>query len=254
MYFNVPGCILKPSFAVYDTMRRMTCPLITINMGLTVGMGSLLCAVGTSGQRYAFPNARFLMSKTGLEDGLEGQAVGLGLAVKEVMRDNDKVVGELARLCGHAQEKIADDLRRDFYLTAGEAAAYGLIDRVLTPSQPVKMAKHRGVDDDKINFGHFTESRPVMTGPTDTLVPLREDNEEEFDESIADQMTQMGYDPANPLESNKQRKAQKNVNRFANARCRPPGLKKPPKKPEAPGGGAGDSDDGKDKYKNSGWG
>eukprot|EP01041_Mallomonas_annulata_P010189 gene10189-21235_t len=49
MYFNVPGAILKPSFAVYDVMRRMSCPLITINMGLTVGMGSLLCAVGTKG-------------------------------------------------------------------------------------------------------------------------------------------------------------------------------------------------------------
>ena len=69
LYFNVPGCIIKPSFAVYDTMRRMTCPLRTINAGLTVGMGALLCAVGTPGERYALPNSRFLVGRTGLEDG-----------------------------------------------------------------------------------------------------------------------------------------------------------------------------------------
>ena len=59
LYFNVPGCIIKPSFAVFDTMRRMKCPLRTINAGLTVGMGALLCAVGTPGERYALPNSRF---------------------------------------------------------------------------------------------------------------------------------------------------------------------------------------------------
>eukprot|EP00607_Mallomonas_marina_P010930 CAMPEP_0182424148 /NCGR_PEP_ID=MMETSP1167-20130531/10305_1 /TAXON_ID=2988 /ORGANISM="Mallomonas Sp, Strain CCMP3275" /LENGTH=337 /DNA_ID=CAMNT_0024603721 /DNA_START=184 /DNA_END=1197 /DNA_ORIENTATION=- len=258
MYFNVPGAILKPSFAVYDTMRRMTCPLVTINMGLTVGMGSLLCAVGTKGQRYAFPNARFLMSKTGLEDGLEGQAVGLGHAVREVMRDNEKVVGEFARLCGHAQVKVEEDLRRDFYLTAGEAAAYGVIDMVLRPSQPVKMSKYRGVDDAKVYFGHFSEARPLMTGPNDKIVQLRSDNEDEYDENIADQMAEMGYDPKNPLKSNKDRKARKNEARFANSRLRPPGVgRRKPKKPKSgdgEGGGGDDTDSGGNKYRNSGWG
>eukprot|EP01041_Mallomonas_annulata_P010188 gene10188-21234_t len=154
------------------------------------------------------------MSRTGLEDGLEGQAVGLGLAVKEVMKDNSKVV------------KIEEDLKRDFYLTAAEAVAYGVVDAVLKPPQPVKMARFRGIDDDNVQYGHFCESKPLMTGPTDKLVQLRADNEEEFDESMVEQMKEQGYDPANPLQSNKDRKAAKNVNRFANSRCRPPGLKK----------------------------
>lgn len=84
MYFNVPGAISKPSLAVFDVMRRMKCPLITINTGLTVGLGALLCAVGTSGNRFAFPNSRFLMSKSGMEDGSEGQASDIRLQVMEV--------------------------------------------------------------------------------------------------------------------------------------------------------------------------
>ena len=84
LYFNVPGAMSKPSLAVFDVMRRMKCPLITINTGLTVGMGALLCAVGSQGNRYAFPNSRFLISKSGLEDGTEGQASDVRLQVMEV--------------------------------------------------------------------------------------------------------------------------------------------------------------------------
>merc|ERR1712146_628633 len=117
LYFNVPGCIIKPSFAVYDTMRRMTCPLRTVNAGLTVGMGALLCALGTPGERYSLPNRRFLIGKTGLEDAFQGQSVEIAAAVRDVMGDNVKFAGELARLTGNPLEKINNDLRRDFYLT-----------------------------------------------------------------------------------------------------------------------------------------
>ena len=130
MYFNVPGAISKPALAVYDVMRRMTCPLHTVNIGLTVGTGALLCSVGTSGHRMALPNSRFLMSRTGMEDGFQGQSIEISLAVSEVMQDNIKVQEELAKLCGQPLVKIQADMKRDFYLTAAEAVAYGLIDKV----------------------------------------------------------------------------------------------------------------------------
>ena len=130
MYFNVPGAISKPALAVYDVMRRMTCPLHTVNIGLTVGTGALLCSVGTTGHRTALPNSRFLMSRTGMEDGFQGQSVEISLAVSEVMQDNIKVQEELAKLCGQPLVKIQADMKRDFYLTAAEAVAYGLIDKV----------------------------------------------------------------------------------------------------------------------------
>jgi ATP-dependent Clp protease, protease subunit len=135
LYFNVPGSMIKPALAVYDVMRRMTCPIITINIGLTVGMGAILCSAGTPGQRYCFPNARFLMSRTGLEDGIEGQAVELSTAVKEVLKDNKKILRDFAVITKQSYSKIEQDLQRDFYLTAPEAAAYGVIDKVMIPHQ-----------------------------------------------------------------------------------------------------------------------
>ena len=187
LYFNVPGCIIKPSLAVYDVMRRMTCPLVTVNMGLTVGMGCLLCAVGSPGSRYALPNSRFLMSRVGLEDGFQGQASDIGLMVADVMQDNRKMTSEMARLCGVPLEKMQTDLKRDFYLTAAEAAAYGLVDRVMVPASPVKMMRFRGDDDDVVNFGHFSEVRLVKSGPLDKVVQYAE--QEEFDRKAAEEMS-----------------------------------------------------------------
>jgi ATP-dependent Clp endopeptidase proteolytic subunit ClpP len=96
MYFNVPGAMNKPSLAVFDIMSRMKCPIITVNTGLTVGMGALLCAAGTRGKRFAMPNARFLMSRSGMDDGIEGQAVDIHLQVMEVRQ-------YACRLCTAAQ-------------------------------------------------------------------------------------------------------------------------------------------------------
>jgi len=249
LYFNVPGCIIRPSLAVFDVMRRMTCPLITINAGLTVGMGALLCAVGTSGQRYALPNSRFLMSKTGLEDGQQGQAVEISLAVEQVMKDNVKATGELARLCGVPLIKLQQDLQRDFYLTAAEAAAYGVIDKVMVPAQPVKMMRYRGEDDDVINFGHFSEVRKVKSGPLDVVVPYSPEKEDQFDEYAASEMAKKGFqgrksDRPDP----RSLKNGGGASRFANSRCRPPGANKPfvPKKPSD---GTGDENP----FKNTGW-
>ena len=84
MYFNVPGASIKPALAVFDIMMRMKCPIITINMGLTCGMGAVLCAAGTPGERWAMPNARFLMAKGGIEDAIQGQASTIHIYVKQV--------------------------------------------------------------------------------------------------------------------------------------------------------------------------
>lgn len=72
---------------------------------------------------YAFPNARFLMSRTGLEDGIEGQAVELAVAVKEVLKDNKKILRDLAVITKQSYSKIEQDFQRDFYLTAPEVKA-----------------------------------------------------------------------------------------------------------------------------------
>jgi ATP-dependent Clp protease protease subunit len=247
LYFNVPGAIMKPSLAVFDVMRRMTCPLITINMGLSVGMGAVLCAVGSQGQRFAMPNSRFLMSRTGLEDGIQGQSVDLSLAVSEVMKDNKKVIGELSKLCGQPLVKLENDFKRDFYLTAAEAAAYGIIDKVMLPAQPVKIMRYRGEDDDVVTFGHFSESRKVKAGPADVVVPYKDAN---FDEYAAGEMKKKGMKGSDRIDPRTLRNGG-GANRFANSRCKPPGQNKPVVPPKGPDDKLDEFD--KNPFKNTGW-
>mmetsp|Transcript_24991 Transcript_24991/g.55452 ORF Transcript_24991/g.55452 Transcript_24991/m.55452 type:complete len:349 (+) Transcript_24991:55-1101(+) len=251
LYFNVPGAQTKPSLAVYDVMQRMTCPIITINAGLTVGFGALLCAMGTPGRRFAFPNSRFLMGKGGLEGGIGGQASDVRLQVMDVLKDNEKLVSALARLCSQPIEKIQFDMKRDYYLTSAEAAAYGVVDMVLTPPQPIKMMCYRGSDDDVVGFGHFAEARKVKTGPRD-IIPVKSPlDSDQFDDFAAAEMSKKGFNGRpNPA-------ALKNgggVNRFANSRCKPPGAGKAfvPKTPKPPGGDVTDEFD-ENPFKNTGW-
>lgn len=243
LYFNVPGSIMKPALAVFDVIKRLKCPIITINMGLTVGMGAALCALGSKGNRYAFPNARFLMAKTGFEDAIEGQAVDVALAVQELMKDNAKVITELAMITRQSVVKVNEDMKRDFYLTAPEAAAYGIIDKVLLPNQPIKVKLYRGSDDDVVGFGHFSESRKVKAGANDVSVRSGA-TDEEFDEYAAKEIKRKsGQMPGG------------GGGRFANSRCRPPGYDKP----SGTGNGAGRNGKGgtaytnEEKFKNSGF-
>ena len=135
IYFNVPGALMKPSLAIFDTITSLNCPVSTVNLGLATGMGAFLCGAGTKGKRYALPNARFLMQRTGLDDPYRGQASDIGLIVQENLRDNDRTEKALARMTGQSIQKINADMDRDFYLSAEEAVEYGLIDEVLYPSK-----------------------------------------------------------------------------------------------------------------------
>jgi len=133
IYFNVPGALMKPCLAVYDTLQTMECPVTTVNLGLATGMGAFLCGAGTKGRRFALPNARYLMQRTGLDDPYQGQASDIGLIVRENMRDNARVEKALVMMTGQPIETIHRDMSRDFYLSAHEAVSYGLIDKVLIP-------------------------------------------------------------------------------------------------------------------------
>ena len=133
IYFNVPGALMKPCLAVYDTLQTLECPVTTVNLGLATGMGAFLCGAGTKGCRYALPNARFLMQRTGLDDPFQGQASDIGLVVRENLRDNDRMEKALVKMTGNSIDVIQQDMKRDFYLSAHEAVQYGLIDKVLIP-------------------------------------------------------------------------------------------------------------------------
>ena len=157
IYFNVPGALMKPCLAIFDTIQSLSCPVSTVNLGLATGMGAFLCGAGTKGMRYALPNARFLMQRTGLDDPYQGQATDIGLIVQENKRDNDRMERALAIITGQSVETIKSDLKRDFYLSADEAVKYGLIDSVLVP-QPKSMAQYSG--DIGINMDPYGKPPP----------------------------------------------------------------------------------------------
>lgn len=97
-------------------------------------MGAFLCGGGTKGRRFAMPNSRFLLQRTGINKAFRGQATDIALEVKNVKLWNDRMEKELSSMTGQKLEQIQEDLKRDFYLTSDEAVQYGLIDAVLLPS------------------------------------------------------------------------------------------------------------------------
>jgi len=160
IYFNVAGCLLYPGLAVFDTIRDLqsTTTVNTLNIGLAVGMGAILC--GTGDLRMALPNARYLLQKTGKEDPVSGQAIDVALEVAQCAKANDRLSIELSKLTGQPLPKIEKDLERDFYLDAAEAVQYGLIDQVLLPKR--KEPRKRHYSDLPDSFGMPTTFKEVI--------------------------------------------------------------------------------------------
>lgn len=137
LYFNVPGADLRPALAVYDLIEqtRQNCEITTVNLGLCAGMGAFLAGSGTKGKRCAMPNSRFLLHRTGMEQGFRGQASDIGLEVANMKIMNDKMEKELMKMTGQTAERVHTDMKRDYYLSSDEAVRYGLIDKVLLPAK-----------------------------------------------------------------------------------------------------------------------
>lgn len=170
IYFNVPGGQLRPSLAIYDLLQntKQKCEIETVNLALCGGFSSLLCAAGTKGKRHAFPNARFILQRIGMDKAFQGQARDIALEVKNVKAANDRMELELAALTGQDPQKILKDMQRDMYLVADEAVQYGLIDSVLLPSDRKRAA--RGGPTDLGTFEGEDKQR-YQNQPTDDSPP-----------------------------------------------------------------------------------
>ncbi|KAG5175065.1 Clp protease-domain-containing protein [Tribonema minus] len=162
LYFNSPGANLRPAMAVFDTMQQMAFPTSTLNLGLATGMVSFLCAAGDKGKRFALPNARFLMQRTGMEDAYRGQASDIGIEVGQMVKKNNRMEEALTAITGHTRDKIRADFQRDFYLSAAEAVQYGVIDKVLMPRD--KTRKMESTKDLQFGDNAFTRSQDPTFG------------------------------------------------------------------------------------------
>ena len=129
LYINSPGGVITAGMAIYDTMQYVKPDVSTICVGMAASMGAFLLAAGAKGKRYALPNAEIMIHQP--LGGAQGQATDIKIQADHIIRIKEKLNRILAEKTGQPLEKIAADTERDNYMTAEEAAAYGLIDKVV---------------------------------------------------------------------------------------------------------------------------
>ena len=129
-YINSPGGSISAGMAIYDTMQYINCDVCTICMGMAASMGAFLLQAGTPGKRMALPNAEIMIHQP-LMGGLQGQATDIKIHADHIIRMRKKLNTIMSERTGQPLEVIERDTERDNYMTAEEAKAYGLIDKVI---------------------------------------------------------------------------------------------------------------------------
>ena len=129
VYVNSPGGIVTAGLAIYDTMQFVKPDVATYCIGQAASMGSVLLAGGTKGKRYSLPEARIMIHQPW--GGAQGTASDISIQAKEILRMKDRLNQILANHTGQDLKKIAADTDRDFFMSADEAKAYGLVDEVI---------------------------------------------------------------------------------------------------------------------------
>ena len=131
-YINSPGGSITNGMAIYDTMQYVKCDVSTICLGMAASMGAFLLAAGAKGKRFALPNSEIMIHQPLIGGGgLSGQCTDIKIHSDHLVRTRDKMNTILAANTGKSVEQVALDTERDNYLTAEEALAYGLIDKVI---------------------------------------------------------------------------------------------------------------------------
>ncbi|HDZ5065644.1 TPA: ATP-dependent Clp endopeptidase proteolytic subunit ClpP [Campylobacter jejuni] len=132
LYINSPGGVITSGFSIYDTMNYIKPNVCTICIGQAASMGAFLLSCGAEGKRFALPNSRIMIHQP--LGGARGQATDIEIQAKEILRLKTILNDILAKNTKQKVAKIAKDTERDFFMSAQEAKAYGLIDKVLEKS------------------------------------------------------------------------------------------------------------------------
>ncbi len=135
-YINSPGGSVSATLAIYDTMQILSCPVATYCVGLAASGGAVLLAGGAKGKRYALPHSKVMIHQPYGQVG--GQVSDIEIQAQEIIRTREVLNQILAYHTGQPIERIAKDTDRDFYMTAEEAKAYGVVDDILTKQKVVE--------------------------------------------------------------------------------------------------------------------
>ena len=132
LYVNSPGGVADDGFAIYDVMRYISAPVMTICTGLAASAATIVMIGAKKEMRFALPNSRIMLHQP--SQGARGTASDIAITAREIIRLREKANEIFARETGHPVEKIEKDMHRDFWMTAEEAVEYGLVGKIV-PSE-----------------------------------------------------------------------------------------------------------------------
>ena len=130
LYFNSPGGSIYAGLGIYDTMQYINCDVSTICTGLAASMAAVLMCAGTPGKRSALKHSRIMIHQP--MSGVQGQASDIEITSREVQKLKKELYSIISEHSGQPIKKVEKDSDRDYWMTAEEAKAYGMIDTILT--------------------------------------------------------------------------------------------------------------------------
>lgn len=136
LYINSPGGIVTGGMAIYDTLNFLQCDVVTYCIGMAASMATVILGAGTKGKRFALPNSRVMIHQP--SGGAGGQTADIAIAAREIIRWRKVLNETIAKHTGKTAEQIEKDSDRDYYMTAQEAKAYGIVDHVVESTRDAK--------------------------------------------------------------------------------------------------------------------
>ena len=136
LYINSPGGSITSGMAIYDTMNYIKCDVSTVCIGMAASMGAFLLAAGAKGKRFALPNSEIMIHQP--LGGMQGQATDIKIHADRIIRIKETLNKILSERTGKPIEQIQQDTERDNFMSADEAAAYGLIDKVIVSGREIQ--------------------------------------------------------------------------------------------------------------------
>src|ERR671939_1149568 len=137
LYINSPGGSVTAGLAIYDTMQFLTCDVTTYCIGMAASMGAVLLCAGTKGKRFALPNSDIMIHQ--VSGGAQGAASDVERQVEYMFKLKKRLIKIIAQHTGKSEDQVRLDSDRDYYMSASEAKAYGLVDEVIKSRKEVKL-------------------------------------------------------------------------------------------------------------------
>lgn len=131
LYINSPGGSITAGMAIYDTMQYIRCDVSTICVGMAASMGAFLLSAGAKGKRFALPNSEIMIHQPLISGGLSGQTTDIKIYSDHLVKTKEKMNKILSERTGKTYEQVCEDTERDNFMSADEALAYGIVDKVI---------------------------------------------------------------------------------------------------------------------------